>query len=108
MKVLGVFTGIFGLIFGAMGTYFFTRTEVTAARTEATAARNIVAQYKSQLGTAAQVVATIDSKPTSYTLAQLKDDQGYQKAVMHLKAADAKFDQWSYDGTNEKQNNEKN
>ena len=100
IKVLGVFTGIFGLIFGAMGTYFFTRTEVTAARAEATTEHNVAAQYKTQLASFAKtatqagttLVETVDSKPATYTVAELRADSGFRDAVTKLTSAG-----WVYD-----------
>jgi uncharacterized membrane protein YfbV (UPF0208 family) len=89
IKVLGVFTGVFGLIIGAMGTYFFTRTEVTAARNEAAAVHTLAFQYKTQLANAARVVDAINSKPPTSTLAELKNDQSYQAAVGQLNAMKA-------------------
>jgi len=95
IKVLGVFTGIFGLIFGAMGTYFFTRTELTAARAEATTAHNLATQYKAQLASVAntatqakaRLIETLDSKPLTYTVGELKADSGYKDVVKKLNTA---------------------
>jgi len=89
IRVLGVFTGMFGLVIGAMGTYFFTRTEVDAARSVAVQYKDQLAKYASTAAQAkTELVNTIDSKPATYTLRELKEDPGYKAAVTKFEVVD--------------------
>jgi hypothetical protein len=92
IKVIVVLTGFFGAPLGAIGTYYFTRSEITAARAEAATAHNLAVQLKSQLASVSntaseartQLVKSVDSKPATYTLGELKGDSDYKNAVMKL------------------------
>jgi hypothetical protein len=95
IKVIIALTAFFGAPLGAIGAYFFTRTEVAAAHAEATAARNVAVQYKAQLASVSDtateakvaLVQTIDSKPATYTIGELKSDAHFKDAVRKLDAA---------------------
>jgi hypothetical protein len=87
-SVLAVFCAVVGSIMTAL----FTHNEVSAARAEATVARNQADAYRSLLASAAStatqvkasLVDTVNSKPSTYTVGDLREDQGYKMVVNKL------------------------
>jgi hypothetical protein len=108
IKVIVALTGFFGAPLGAIGTYYFARNEITAARADATTAHNMAAQANALLASVSkaatqaktQLVETIDSKPSTYTVGELKADSGYKNAVIKLDSAGIVygFDVWGPKG----------
>ena len=92
IRVLAVFTGAFGLIFGAMGTYFFTRTEVTAAQAQtadykrqlvsiaADSASATAALNRVRLG-ATGLVSYVAAQPDDAKVRDLKNSPAFKSAV---------------------------
>ncbi len=88
LKIIGLFTGFFGLSFGAFCGYFFNRNEVLTAQRQAT---EYGAQLASVLRDTAEakttLVDTVNSRPATFTMEELKYDKDY-KAVLN-KLSDA-------------------
>jgi uncharacterized membrane protein len=79
-------------VIGGLIAYYFTHTEVTTAQDLAASAQKQAVQARAQLASLvstatqarAELVGTIESKPVTYTVAELRDDNDYKMAVTKL------------------------
>ena len=83
LKILGVLSGVFGVLIGAFVTYFFTRIPIAEARQKAVVAETRAAEAESKLSAVSQQAATfagrIASAPDQLNVGSLRRDPDFVK-----------------------------
>ncbi len=87
LKILGVMSGVIGLLTGAFGTYFFTRYPIAEARQKAAIAETRAAEAESKLATATQQATTfaarVASAPDQVRVGSLRRDPEFAKFLAY-------------------------